>query len=1151
MTETSSFAAFDLAAALPEGRLLIEASAGTGKTYSLTALIARYIAEAGVRTDQLLVVTFTRAAAAELREQTRARLTEALAALDGHAGSADDSPWLRCITDVPDESGSDRDSRRVRLADALATIDAAAITTIHGFFQSALGELGVRSGAVGTGTLVEDQDRLIEDQVQDLLVSRLAEDPEYFQPLANREPDGQAKDLRSVLKELTSNLGSVAAPDVDADRAASPPAGDSAGESDDQLALRLSAQAATLVRQLRAARIASGALSYDDLITGLVGLLDDPDLGAAVKAALLSRYRVVLIDEFQDTDVVQWRLFDEVFPHDPDPEVVRALIAVGDPKQAIYRFRGADVSAYLRARAQLPRQRMTVNWRSDASIIEVLNRWLDGRSFGDPEIAYEPVLPRPGAPVKALRGGGAPVQLRWLPSWEPLPRDSKKKVGEQAIPAPAAQRRVAKDVADHIVMLLRSGEIVTGPEGGETVRPVRPADICILVRGHAEGDLVANALNRVGIPAVRSRVGSVLETEAVDQWRILLSALRDPADARAVRAAMLGWFMGHSATDLDDDRLVEEAQQRCAHWAEQLTSSGMAMFHQRLRTEPQVMAAMAAAAEAERRITDVEHIAELVDAVTSGRQVSPRSVLATLEVLAADPMQGEADARRVDSDAKAVQVTTIHSSKGLEYPIVLLPFPKGATNAQPYVYLDGDDRRVDAAPSVTWGGDGGSAKRKSRAAIEIAGDELRLLYVALTRARHQLVVWWYRYQQVGSSPLTRLLFGSTAEGLDKSVTMKDFRKTLTGLAEELGREFAFSELASAAPDTPHYVSSSPIDAAGLTVATPPPTPLARRTWNRWSYSAVVKGVRDQEAPWAHGSDQPAEGDDAGSFGPDAMGMPLAGGLVSQPAGKAFGNFVHATFEHLDPAAPDLNAAVEDAMAAAPAWQRLGVDAASCVEGIADVVLTPLDPLPDGVRLRDIRRSDLLPEMPFHLGLADASATVAVADLARLVVDDPVFGDYFTRLAADTDGFNISGLLTGSIDVVLRVPGDGAPLHCVADYKTNRLHPRDLPAMTEHYGVGSMRVGMEHGDYPTQALIYLVALHRFLVARLDGYDPDRHLGPALYLFVRGMTGPDTPVLDDVRNGVFAWRPSTAAIVAASRLLAGGSVPTVGGPNGGVG
>ena len=134
---------------------------------------------------------------------------------------------------------------------------------------------------------------------------------------------------------------------------------------------------------------------------------------------------------------------------------------------------------------------------------------------------------------------------------------------------------------------------------------------------------------------------------------------------------------------------------------------------------------------------------------------------------------------------------------------------------------------------------------------------------------------------------------------------------------------------------------------------------------------------------------------------------------------------------------------------------------------------------------------------------------------------------------------MAGLMTGSIDSVVRMGDASDGVYGVIDYKTNRLHPAGDVAPVSAYARASMKRAMEHGDYPLQILVYNVALHRLLRMRLTGYDIDRHIGPSRYLFVRGMIGADTPVLDGTRNGVFEWRPSSELIVAASRLLGGAS------------
>jgi exodeoxyribonuclease V beta subunit len=1157
MTEVDDF---DLEGDLPTGWMLLEASAGTGKTYALTAMVARYVVEHDLRTDQLLMVTFTRAAAAEMREKTRQQLAHVLAVL-----SADEVPegtpgWIAGIADCSDD---ERDLYRRRLETAMVTIDAATITTIHGFFQRALAEVGLGAGDLSSVELAEDNSRITSQVLRDELVATLARNPGHLARPGDRSPDKVEKSLREVLKVLSGNLSATPVP---------PPPPDDAGASvnvdadpDLATARAWSALVTKLMAQIRATRIASGVLGFDDLIVELVRLLGDGELGADLRATLRKRYRLVLIDEFQDTDHAMWELFSTTFEPSADPDdPFLALITVADPKQAIYRFRGADVAAYLHFAGdpRMAKRKMRRNWRSDPALVAVLNGWLEGKTFGDANIGYVEVDTPPSDVAQRLTGAGAPVQLRWVPRHEPLLTASKRDLlVDQVRPL------IATDLANHVVALLAEGSI--HPRTGSAApRRVQPGDICVLVRSHADADPIIRELESRSIPVVRSRIGNVLKTEVVDQLQILLAALADHRDARRVRALALGWFVAVPLHELFDDAWVEAMQTRCLDWAAELEELGVMGFFQKLRTEPDVLLAIARTGDAERRLTDLDHVIELLHGSIDGRNQPAAVVRDALDNLVANRSEGDHEMRRVDSDAKAVQITTIHSSKGLEYPVVLVPYPKGPNNTQPYAW-SGDiggavTRMVDAAPMVPWTLDGvGHDQRKTRAEQEIAGDDLRLLYVAFTRAQHQLVVWWASTSGVHKGPLGRLLFGDTTDLTTTPANPKDqeIRELFRGLADRLGEGLGLHELPAEITATTLDLEGSD-DAPGFEPARFVRSRIANPAWYRWSYSALVSAAQgDDDVVVAGGFDEPdqpihePDGPDTvldgalpdgaltgavPSIGAAAVATPtgdvLTGRLVGMGGGKYFGSWVHQILEAADLAADPLDDELRRAIATTsyPDIDTINLD--DLVAGLADALRTPLEPL-GGQPLVGVAAADRLPELSFHFPLGDRRSSLAVGGLFELAAKyDSPFTDHFARLAGDTSALDFAGLMTGSIDLVLRVPAPHGWLYALADYKTNSLHDAARP-LVGAYGEAGMHAEMVHHDYPVQALVYSVALHRMLSLRLADYDIDTHLGPSCYLFVRGMTGPDTPMVDGVRNGVYAWRPPSGLVVAASDYLGG--------------
>ena len=1109
---------FELTHPLPSREwLLLEASAGTGKTYSLTGLVARYVAEEGLRADELLMVTFTRAAAAEMKQEVREQLLRALNAVNASDSEKLD-PWLANLRDC---TADELVLRRERLETAISNIDSATISTIHGFFQQALGDLGIRSGDAKTPAPAESDAVVSQKVIRDVLVNRFAANALALDPSGAKDPTSIEGSVAKVLKSTSSNLAAELAPAPDAS-----PAG----------------QWSSIIQELRKAikeeRVVQGVVAFDDLIVDLVEKLDDPTLGEEIIRVLRSRYRLVLIDEFQDTDTFQWRLFSRVFDLAGVPDEFLALIVVGDPKQAIYRFRGADIDAYLKAAADgsMSKRQMTTNYRSDRPLVEALNSWLTGVTFGDEDIAYVPVTTPDSHADARLTGGGQPLQFRFL-------ANPNK---ENADPVRAA---ISIDVADHIEKLLKDGKIAPEPGSSAEPRPVKLDDICILVRGHNDAEPLVEELRKRHIPAVRSRIGSVLESEAMEQLRLLLTAMANPADVRRVRAVQLSWFalnpvvVSPSAdVTVTAQDPIEVLQTKCRVWANELEARGLVGWYQVLRLDDDVIKEISSDFEAERRLTDLEHVIELLNGQLGGRRAPVSAVLRALDELK-ETMNTEAEAqkRRIDTDRDVIQITTMHSSKGLEYPIVLMPFPKGITASSVSVYEDEGVRYVDSAPSIAWvDNDLDQTERKRRDKIESEGDELRLLYVAVTRAQHQLVIWWGRSPKdyALKGPLARVLFGSTEDlQQDTKVDDETAREKLTELVKRLGPNVSFDELTKWV-DGRHWEAPTP-EVSGVLNAEPfPEREIERDAWYRWSYSSLSKGARANNEGSARGGNDETPG--GPELGEDGSPQTFEGPLLGMQAGADFGTFVHELFEVIDLSLPDVENEVRAVIETSGRAASFDADPEVLAQGLVLAIDTPLTAAAESPTLRSIG-ADRLNELVFHFPLADGNSPVTPSDLFELAAahEDDQFSDYFKALAAGNRMSAMAGLMTGSIDSVIRLGDASNGTYGVIDYKTNRLHTPGNVAPISAYGYESMKHAMEHGDYPLQILVYNVALHRMLQLRLAGYDIDRHIGDTHYLFVRGMIGPDTAVLEGQRNGVFAWRPSSELIVAASKLLGGQS------------
>jgi exodeoxyribonuclease V beta subunit len=1117
---------FDVCGPLPTGVTVLEASAGTGKTYTIAALAARYVAD-GVPLEQILLVTFTRMATGELRERVRERLVSAEHGLARVLAGAPASEGDAVVRLLADGSRAEVEQRRWKLGRALAGFDAATIATTHGFCQEVLGGLGVAGDVEPDVAFVEDVGDLLNDVVDDLYVRRFhgRETPAF----------DRAEAMRIAWVAVANPAAPVEPADAPEDCIAS-------------MRVRL---AHAVRRELDARKRRLGVMTYDDLLTRLDDTLCRSGGEAAAKR-LRERYKVVLVDEFQDTDPVQWDIMRRAFAGGGT-----TLVLIGDPKQAIYAFRGADVYAYLdAARTAGARATLEINWRSDQGLVDAYDALFSGAHLGHEGIVYRTV--RAADANRAPRLSGAPVNA---PLRVRVVRRDQNPIkltrGGYASNA-SARDHIARDLAVDLAGLLSSGAQIEERREDGTVRgrePVCPGHVAVLVRTHRNAASVRDALEEVGIPAVINGAGSVFATPPARDWLRLLEALERPTSTARARAAALTPFLGWSAAQIaaagEDD--WEQLHRRLHQWARILRTTGVAALAEAMTLVEGLPARVLGEVEGERRMTDLRHLAQLLHAEARAEQMGTTALTAWLRRQIAEAGEDTTDeerSRRLESDAEAVQVLTIHRSKGLEFPIVYFPYlwepgyiPR---EKQPISFHDPeqDDARV-----IDVGMDGPRyPAHQEQHLAEQRGEDLRLAYVALTRARHQAVVWWAGSWDSRDSALGRLLFAREPDG---GVPPKG-PYTPTDAAATA----RFHELAEAAPGAISVERAivegvdewAPARDGGGDLAAATFDRELDRGWRRTSYSDITAGTHEprvssepeervitDEEPVAG----PAPPVPAG-VGPEAELRAVPSLLGAMPSGVRVGTFVHRVFEATDFAAPDLAAELAAQVDAVQARRRVDVgDPAEVVAGLAAAVETPLGPLLGDVRLRDVARADRLDELDFELPLAGGdqpSGRVTLGALASVVARDPALQGYAERLDDPALRQSVRGYLAGSIDLVVRLRGPrGAPRFAIVDYKTNWLGTPGEELTAWHYRPAAVAAEMQRSHYLLQALLYTVALHRYLRWRLLDYDPDRHLAGVAYLFVRGMSGAGTPVLDGTPCGVFGWRPPAALVCELSDVL----------------
>ncbi|ANS79745.1 Exodeoxyribonuclease V beta chain [Serinicoccus hydrothermalis] len=1129
----TALAHFSIADPLPTGTVLLEASAGTGKTWTIAALVTRYVAEGVVLLPEMLVVTFGRAASQELRARVREQLVAAERALTEPPPPQERDELLTLLLDVDEE---ERAARRRRLRTALSDIDAATIATTHQFCQQVLRSLGVAGTADADAELVDDLDRLLVEVVDDL----------YLRAFAQREdePFFSRREALQIARTVVDDVHAELRPD---------------GAEPRSVPDRRVRFAHAVRHELGLRKQRLQVMHYNDLLTQLAEALEEPSSPARVR--MRRRWRVVLVDEFQDTDPIQWSVLERAFSGH-----AHAMVLIGDPKQAIYAFRGGDVPTYLTAAATAAdRRTLPRNFRSDPGVTQALGAMLTGTQLGDEEILVHPVTAdREGSRLVGAPST-APVRLRQVLLRDHLGGDSRM---------PTVRPWIARDLAHDVAALLASGATFEG-------RPVQARDVAVLA--HRGKDLVAarDALAELGIPAVTTGGSTVLHSRAAHDWLALLEAMVAPHRPVLTRAAALTDLLGYAVARVGergeraDAELEDELAQTCRELAGVYARQGIAAVLE-LLTIQGLPDRVLGQVGGERSLTDLRHVAQLLHETARRDQLGLVALLEWLRAgMAQDaPQSAGARTRRLDSDAAAVQLATIHGSKGLQYPVVYLPsLGDRWVSDSPTIPLF-HESPPERTRCLDVGGEHaanpGWADSVRRHKEEDAGESLRLLYVAMTRAQSQVVTWWAPVNNASSSALHRVLFGrEPGQGeVPQRVRVPRQDDAATEHLRRWADQGAFA-LERADPAT---------DLAPALRPTAPELRLAmwsRRIdhdWRRTSYTALstpaesgpgVAGVGSEPEVGLTGrEDEPSGPDPVAESTPALPGLdavaPPAGSEVPSPmaelpVGATFGSLVHAVLEHADPQAADLHAELARHLHEQKVLWPVELDQAGedlLVDALVAVCDTPLGPLAGGTTLRRIGTADRLCELDFELPLGGgdlrrgpSGEAAVLGDLAPLLREhlppgDPVraWADVLDA-APDLAGQELRGYLTGSVDVVLRVGGGGGETFLVADYKTNWLGSPEEALTAADYRPERLAEAMGHSSYPLQALLYAVVAHRFLRWRLAGYDPEQHLGGVLYLYLRGMCGPDTPVVDGMPCGVFSWRPPVDLVLGLSDLLDG--------------
>ncbi len=1061
---------FDRQTLPTERRWALEANAGTGKTWTIQQLVTHCLANPTIAPSEIVVVTFTRSAAAELRSRIRGAVAEAAA---GASGAAEYSPEEQAL-----------------LRRAVSNIAQLRVTTIHRFAQQALATLGVPVGKLSDEA---SSTHFVEGTLNDVIRSL---DETTLSALQGGDPTFRTR-ARDALTVLANNPGAV-------------PIASQPGLVDDLLIQLILKTRSALEDKKRLL----GLASYDDLLTSLAARLEVEENCQRISSTI----KVLLIDEFQDTDGLQWEIFDRLAQADH----LKMFVTVGDPKQAIYGFRGGDVQVYREAVEENART-LRNNYRSSQELLDANNAFFDGASFGS-ELSI-PIVD--GIEIEPARisyqevAAAGPFRAHPMsPSWE------FRLVGTGK--APAIKRAISRDLVTYINSVVGHDEIPTISGTGREVNSVRLAtysDLCILVVSNLLGKQLAKDLQLAGIPATMLGGANVFSTEAATQWTYLLEALADPSNPSSARLLALSWFGGEPASiaseHRDDDQWLALWVQRIAKWRERFFSDRSSFFTMVLE-ESGVREHLANFEMAERNLTDLDHIAEILRTRTN----DDLELLISYMVAASPDGDGESSenpdlggaewARRIERDSSAVKIMTVHRAKGLQFPIVLLPYLSAPTTSPKTIkaYRVKKDGKPFTVVDLTTSKESPGAHVKR--ALD-AAETYRKGYVAFTRAEFRNVAWTW-VPAAKNTPLfkdqeERLQLVAKYPKLFKATTASPTRSPFSILAEE--------------------------DQA--------PRPIARAELNRlldqpderYSFTEFTRKLSHRSSPTsADEVDAPTSGDAEPTTSEgelDASGDPF----VTVRSSKYIGVAVHRVLQHVDLARPDRRQAIEEQLQEAALHGGLHLsedDVVQLVQLIERCLESNLGAIADHQRLDAFGAGSLLPEFGFDFLVCDRGdrERVRVARMGELLEllrtylgSDPTYAAWLTSLTLfDTE---LSGMLTGSIDAVLGWEQDGTARFVITDYKTNLLkdeHGR------ERYGEPQLIAAMDEHHYQLQAILYLVALHRYLRSRIMNYDYDRNIAGAAYLFLRGMQ----PLVPG--SGVVAMTPPKELIEKISNLFDGG-------------
>ena len=1168
------------------GLRLIEASAGTGKTHTITELFLRLILEKELTVNQILVVTHTEAATEELRDRIRTRLRDK----KNEISTIDRSDKTR--------------KHLVLLQQALINFDEAAIFTIHGFCFRVLKEQAFESNSLFDTELITNQDHLLQETVDDFwrrnfystspsfaeyalhakystedfckLISRHLQNPLLKVIPDTQETENEAREKafnrayheaagcwnktgeevekillstdslklniykkENILKWLTEldiffsgKTPSVILPEKlpklqpSELKQGTKKGGETPEHSFFEFCGKLIETKELLTscfdRRLRSLKkdllksagdslkqkkALHNVLYFDDLLLNVYSTLCSIS-GNLFAGSIRKKYSAALIDEFQDTDPIQYKIFSKLFIHKDS-----CLFLIGDPKQAIYSFRNADLFAYLKAAEKAGKPfTLDTNWRSEPELIKAVNSLFSSHKnpFLFQKIGFKNVSPSPGIKnaLKINTPAEPPFQLWFVPT-------EKEPGSQSSIKKPQLRENISNAITGEISRLLSLSE---SGKACLNDKPVTPEDIAVLVRTHKQANLVQESLKKHFIPSILHSTGNIFAADDAAQMLYILEAVAIPGDERKVKAALATCILGITGEQLvstdGNASFLETEMTAFQRYHDLWNSQGFLPMFQQLLIEKSVKPRLITLADGERKLTNILHLKELIHDCLSQENLGMSAAVKWFsEQVHADDHHQEEEQLRLETDRDAVRIVTIHKSKGLEYPIVFCPFlwdGQSKNNKEPAVFHDSQkDLTLDL------GSDRIEENRKISEQEELS-ENMRLLYVALTRAKNRCYLVWGGFKEAGTSPLAYLFHNrnctdpgkavQTTKSLFKSLGDEDILKTLKSYEDLSEKTIQVSPIPRAKDDLKGYSAAEKKGALGVR----PFNESVSREIFFTSFSSIISGRH-------HESDLPEADEFFHDTKEESIKVDLS--IFNFPAGAVPGTMLHEVLEHLDFTATDetnINRLIRDKFIHYGFEEKWVPTVRNMIKNLLDV---PLDPEDKEFCLSQIKNNDRLNELGFYFPLKNLSKQT-LGTLFSKTAQTPVLKGF----AGEIEKLNfpsLNGFIKGFIDLIFTYKGK----FYIVDWKSNLIGKN-----INHYKAENLIPIMQNDYYILQYHLYTLALHKYLKNRLPDYSYEKYFGGIFYIFLRGIDKTKDP-----DYGIFRDRPQEDLILEMDKEL----------------